>query len=137
MQILPDMVRGEISDAERDRRWRQLQNIYLAQQIDGYPHDYLETLPSVDRILETVERFEEDLTDEVRVMGPLHVIIDVGEPIEVSAKRDRAAKVDPLMFTIQERLQAKLDELATESTLITAHEARDKMDTDAALASTS
>lgn len=137
MQILPDMVRGEISEEERNRRWRQLENIYLAQQIDSYPHDYLETLPSVDRILETVERFEEDITDQVRVMGPLHVIIDVCEPIEVSGKRDRSADVDPLMLAIQVQLQARLDDLATESKLITAHEARDKMDTDSELAVTS
>ena len=60
--ILPDMISGDITQAERDRRWRQLADIYLAQQLACYPPDYLAAQPSPERILETVERFEEDLT---------------------------------------------------------------------------
>ena len=77
MKIMPDMVRNELEPAERQRRWRQLADIYLAQQISNYPPDYLQHL-SVDRLLETIERFEEDLTDQVRVHGHLHAVIEVG-----------------------------------------------------------
>ena len=34
--ILPDMVRGNVDDAERSRRWRQLADVYLAQQVSAY-----------------------------------------------------------------------------------------------------
>jgi hypothetical protein len=115
MKILPAMVRGEVSQRERDRRWRQLADIYLAQQVSCYLPDYLIDKPSVDRLYETVERFEEDLTDVARAHGPLKVILHVGDAIEVSPQRDRRAEVDPLMSQIQERLQERLDKLATES----------------------
>lgn len=117
MKILPEMINEEMSEENRKERWRDLEDTYLAQQISCYPEDYLAQLPSVDRILETVERFEEDLTDKVRVHGKLKVIIHVDEAIEVSPERDRKAAVDPLMQQIQTRLQSILDELALESPL--------------------
>ena len=117
MKILPAMVAGSIDAAERQRRWQQLADIYLAQQVSSYPHDYLRTRPSVDRILETIERFEEDLTDSMSVKGDQHVVIEVAEAIPVNAKRDRSAETDPLMAEIETTLQAMLDDLAMESPL--------------------
>ena len=80
-----------------------------------YPPDYLQDYPSVDRLLETVERFEEDLTDKATVHGPMKAIIEVGQAIEVATERDRSAAVDPLMGDIESALQAMLDPLARES----------------------
>jgi len=117
MKILPDMVHDRIDGQERNRRWGQLSEMNLAQQISCYPPDYLISRPSVDRLLETVERYEEDLTNKVRVHGSLTVIIEVGEPIEVEPRRDRNSEVDPLMTRIEADLQAMLDRLATESPL--------------------
>lgn len=114
-KILPEMVEGKISKEERQRRWEQLADIYLSQQVSSYPPDYLTEHPSVDRLLETVERYEEDLTDKVTPHPDIHAIIEVGEPIEVSPKRDRSAATDPLMDEIEMRLQGMLDALAVES----------------------
>lgn len=114
MQILPDMVRGQIDAAEREIRWRQLADIYLAQQVSNYPPDYLDRT-TVDRLLETVERFEEDMTDKARPHSFRKVIIDVGPAIEVSTKRDRSATVDPLMTRLETELQGMLDRLANAS----------------------
>jgi 1-acyl-sn-glycerol-3-phosphate acyltransferase len=114
MKIMPDMVKGRIDEEERARRWVQLEDLYLAQQISCYPPDYLRRM-SVDRMLETIERFEEDLTDKVRVHGHLKVVIQVGDAIEVSPQRDRSAEVDPLMLRIESELQSMLDKLACES----------------------
>jgi 1-acyl-sn-glycerol-3-phosphate acyltransferase len=115
MKILPEMIHGAIEPGERDRRWRQLADIYLSQQVYSYPPDYVTAEPSVDRLLETVERYEEDLTDRVRVHGNLHVILEVGEAIEVDGRRERHALVDPLMNRIEVQLQGMLNQLATES----------------------
>jgi hypothetical protein len=117
MKILPEMVQQRISGDERQRRWKQLADIYLAQQVSCYPPDYLVERPSVDRLLETIERYEEDLTDQVRLHGAFKVIIQVGEAIEVSPQRDRTAHVDPLMGQIEMGLQGMLDQLAQESSL--------------------
>ena len=113
--ILPDMVKGKVDDAERALRWRHLADVYLAQQLSCYPPDYLAERPSVTRILEIVERFEEDTSDKVRKHGQLKAVLEVGEAIEVSPDRDRNAEVDPLMARIGEELQSMLDRLAQES----------------------
>ena len=115
MKIFPELSRKTLPADERTRRWRQLEDTYLAQQVDCYPEQYLTEYPSVDRILETVTKFEEDLTDQVRKHGQLKVIVDIDDAIEVSGKRDRSAKTDPLMDQIRERLEAKIGELQSES----------------------
>ena len=67
---------------------------------------------TVDRILETVERFEEDLTDAVRTHRPIKAVVEIGESIPVDAARGRAAD-ETLMATIEERLrQAVTDAFA-------------------------
>lgn len=116
-KILPDMVAGRVTPEERSRRWQQLADIYLAQQLSTYPADYL-VKPTVDRVLEIVEKFEEDVTDKARIHGDLKVVLDVGEAIEVSPERDRTAPIDPLMTQLQRSLQAMIDQLAAESPLL-------------------
>jgi hypothetical protein len=115
-KILPGLVRRPSDEADRRHRWSQLADLYLAQQISCYPPDYLDTM-TVDRLLETVERFEEDLTDAARIHGWLKVVIQVGEAIEVAPRRDRRSEVDPLLVRIRGNLQSMLDKLALESPL--------------------
>lgn len=117
MKIMPEMVSGQISPEQREHRWQQLHDIYLAQQISCYPPDYLTSRPSVDRLLETIERFEEDLADKARIHGHLKAVIEVGEAIEVSPERDRKAPVDPLMVQLEQTMQGMLDRLSEESPL--------------------
>lgn len=117
IKMLPDLVEGRLDETARHERWEQLGDLYLAHQLSCYPPDYLEEYPSVDRLLETVERFEEDLTDTVTVHGSLTVILEVGEAIDVSPDRDRQAETDPLMARLEASLQNMLDRLALESPL--------------------
>lgn len=126
MKIFPEMSRKEVDEAERARRWNHLAQTYLAQQIDCYPKHYVVDFPSFDRLLETMEKFEEDLNGKCRIHGQLKVIFDVGESIEVSTKRDRSAETDPLMATIRQRLEANLAELQTESRMYSENAAPGK-----------
>jgi hypothetical protein len=120
MAIVPDMIKNNISDEERQRRWKQLAACYYVQQMSHYPRNYVrrseKNLP--EHILETVERFEEDFTDRVRQHGPFHVVVQVGEAIPVASRRDRSAKSDPIMDGIRGQLTAMLTELSKESPLV-------------------
>lgn len=110
--IVPEMVNGGLSEAELQRRWQHLADMYLAQQLSCYPSDYLADNPAPERVLETVERFEEDLTDRARVHAPMRAVIDVGEAIEVSPERARGADGDPLMIAIRDQLETMLAQSA-------------------------
>jgi 1-acyl-sn-glycerol-3-phosphate acyltransferase len=120
MKIFPDMIGNEMDLAERKRRWDHLERTYLAQQVDCYPEQYVTEYPSVDRLLETVEKFEEDFTDKCRVHGHLKAITVVDDPIEVSTKRERGLDFNPLMEQIRQRLEAMLLELQSESKMYQA-----------------
>ena len=114
--ILRDMVHGNISDEERQRRWQQLAACYYAQQISHYPRDYVTLGKNVpEHVLETVERFEEDLTDHARPHGPMHAVVQIGEVIEITGKRERRAGTDPVMKAIKSQLTSMLAQLATEA----------------------
>lgn len=112
--ILPDMVTGELSESERQRRWRQLAECYLAQQLSLYPRGYLDGCPSRERLLETVERLEEDLTDTCRIHAPFHAVIQVGESVSVSSGQRGDDGTEPVMMTLERRLNEMLVELGNE-----------------------
>ncbi|MEO6741316.1 MAG: 1-acyl-sn-glycerol-3-phosphate acyltransferase [Chthoniobacteraceae bacterium] len=111
--ILPDMIRGGLTAEETTRRWRQFADLYLAQQLHCYSADYLDGTPTPERILETVERYEEDLTDTARPHPPLHAVLSIGEAIEATPTRDRGAENDPLADELQRRLGILLAESKT------------------------
>jgi hypothetical protein len=115
--ILPDMVTGNITQADRDRRWRHLTAIYYAQQIASYPREYI--LPEKnypERIVETIERLEEDFSDHSQKYEPFHAVADIGEAIPVGAERDRGGEGDPIMAEVRRQLQSMIDGMAAERT---------------------
>ncbi len=113
MRIVPELTTGELDDRERERRWTQLSRIYLSQQIASYPPDYIVSPTTDTRILETVERLEEDITDRAGVHGPLEVIIEIDEAIEVPTDRAPRGEEDPIMKRLRDRMQSMLDRLST------------------------
>ena len=120
-KILPYMIENNLSKTESEQCWRDLANTYLAQQISCYPNNYMDEFPTVDRIRETVERLEEDVTDVASLHTPLHAIIHIDEPIEISGKRERGTARDPLMPELENRIQAILDQLKSESPMYSGH----------------
>ena len=115
--ILPAMIDGSLTQAELDRRWKHLETAGYAQSLSLYPARYVASKPTAERILETVERFNEHLNGDETVHGPMKAIIQVGEPIEVSPKRDRSAKVDALMQSVEQQLKQLLDVTAADCSM--------------------
>ncbi len=118
--IVPHLTKPETSAAKKDKIWSDLADIYLAQQVGSYPTSYFES-PTDTRILETVERFEEDLTDRCRIYRPLHAILEVGEAIEVEPAKPPRDQEDPIMQTLSTALQNMLDLLSAEARPIDAN----------------
>ena len=105
--MLPDMIKDELPESERARRWAQLADCYLAQQLSCFPPDYVAAAPTPERMLETVERFEEGLTDECRAHAPMRVQVMVGDAIVASTERERFGE-DPVVAEIERQLQQML-----------------------------
>lgn len=120
VKIFPDMTTDTLSVAERKRRWEQLGRTYLAQQVDCYPEQYVTERPTVDRILETVEKFEEDFLGTYPLHGNLKAIINVGEAIEVPTRREKGSDGEPLMNQIRDSIETMLDQMSHESKMYSA-----------------
>lgn len=115
--ILADMVAGKVTPEERERRWQDLAACYYAQQMSQYRRDYiLREHNLLERVVETVERFEEDFTDRATKYEPFHAVVEVGEAIPVGTQRDRRAETDPIMAEVKRQLQSMIDGLAAERT---------------------
>lgn len=106
--ILPELVNGDLTDAQRAERWRHLADVYLVQQLHCYPGNYFENL-TPERILETIERYEEDLTDIARPHFPMRAVITVGDAIEVDPSRDRSLEADPVTTEVRLRIEEMLE----------------------------
>lgn len=112
--ILPDMIDGQLTSHEMDRRWKQLKLAETAQSLSLYPAEYIASNPTAERILETIERFHEHLNGEELMNGPLKAIIQVGQPIRVSRGRDRAAAADSLLCSVKSSLIQLLNQTSGE-----------------------
>jgi 1-acyl-sn-glycerol-3-phosphate acyltransferase len=117
--IVPDMMAGKVTPEERESRWRDLTALYYAQNISHYPRDYIlreKNLP--ERVVETVERLQEDFTDTMTIHAPYHAVIQVGEAIPVGTERIRDELGDPIMAEIRRQLQTMISEMAAERTAV-------------------
>ncbi len=108
--MLPQLLDRATSVARVREIWAALAKLYLAQQVASYPKGYLD-YPSSTRLLETVERLEEDVTDRARTYRPLHVILQIDHAIRVDPERSTREGTDPLMTKLSGCLQHMLDEL--------------------------
>ena len=87
-----------------------LDDCYLCAQLFSYPGDYVAERPSIDRLAETLDKFEEDILERptATVRARRRAVVVLGEPILVSKekKRDMASE---LTRTIEHRVQSLLD----------------------------
>jgi 1-acyl-sn-glycerol-3-phosphate acyltransferase len=115
--IVGEMLARPLTPTERESRWRDLAAVYYAHQMSHYPRDYIlreKNLP--ERVVETVERFEDDFTDRMRKHEPFHCVIQVGEAIPIGTQRIRDPIEDPVMAEVRRQLQTMISELAAERT---------------------
>jgi hypothetical protein len=115
MQIVPKLTSEPPPTEVREKLWRDLSRIYLAQQVASYPPSYLQRPTTVTRLLETTERLEEDITDQVTIHRGLKAVIEIGPALTVTTERPPRDQEDPLMYSLRTELQAMLNRLATEA----------------------
>lgn len=111
--ILHDMVQGLVTPEERARRWTQLRTLDLAQELSFFPDDHSGENATPESLIEAVERLQENLTGKVSVHGPLRAVVEVLDPIEVTAERVRGE--DPVMVRLHADLQSAVIRLREEA----------------------
>ena len=89
-----------------------LEDLFLVVQSFSYPGDYVVAKPSIERMAETLDKFEEDVlnhpTASVKAMRAAKVRF--GEPIEVSGDRKVKRQTTSITSQAEASVQAMLDE---------------------------
>ncbi|MBW3542109.1 MAG: 1-acyl-sn-glycerol-3-phosphate acyltransferase [Planctomycetes bacterium] len=88
-----------------------LDDLYLVVQLFSYPGDYVAEQPTIERMAETLDKFEEDVLGmrTATIHGTRRAAISFGEPIPVTAERGRRGAVEELTALLESRVQALLD----------------------------
>lgn len=111
----PPAAPAEVQAAQRD-----LEDLHLVTQLFSYPGDYVAQQPTVERIAETLDKFEEDALGALNAgaRAPRRAVAAFGTPIPVDPDgtgggraRDEAAR---LTARIEQELQRQLDEILGE-----------------------
>ncbi len=110
--VLERLTAEGISDDQRTELNRDLDDVFLVVQLFSYPGDYVAQAPTIERLAETIDKFEEDVlhlpTASIKADREATVMFD--RPIEVVAQKSRTAARE-LTAQVETRVQAMLDEL--------------------------
>jgi hypothetical protein len=106
--LLPDIINNELTEEERGKRWNVFKDVYLAQQLANYDINYFNTNASNDQILESVQKLEEDLTDKVKVVGPITATVTFCPAIPVSSDRSHDKSGAILTAKVKEEVEKSL-----------------------------
>ena len=110
LSIVPALTGKQLSPQARAERWKDLEFIYLAQQLTRYRQGDCD--PSQpERLLESIERLEEDLTDKATIHRPWKAKVGIGAAMPVSVEKSAEGEVS-FSGELQRRMQSLLDELA-------------------------
>lgn len=90
---------------------RELDELFMVVQAFSYPGNYVMENPSIERMAETIDKFEEDVlgVPTASIRGGREATITFGEPMEVVAKRGGRALARDLTREIESRVQGLLD----------------------------
>lgn len=102
-----------ISTPERTQLAREMEDLFFVMQLYSYPGDYLLDNPSIERLAETLDKFEEDVLDlEVpTVRGRRRVEIRFGEPFHVPTDLTGRSGITDLTLRMQQKVQELIDQM--------------------------
>ena len=88
-----------------------LDDLFLVVQLFSYPGDYVAERPSLERMAETLDKFEEDVLGKysATIRGRRRVTVTFGEPIAVESGSNRKTAAQAITETLEMRVQEMLD----------------------------
>ena len=91
---------------------RDMEDLFLVIQLYSYPGDYVAERPSMERIAETLDKFEEDVLKVTypSSRGRRRATVTFGEPIPVSAERGARDAVAELTTRLESGVQELLNQ---------------------------
>lgn len=98
---------------EKERLTADMDDLFFVIQLFSYPGDYVAERPTIERIAETLDKFEEDVlkADYPGIRGTRRAVVRFGEPIPVPKEREAKGSVEAWTDLVESRVQGLLDEI--------------------------
>jgi hypothetical protein len=92
-----------------------LDDLFLVVQSFSYPGDYVVDKPSIERMAETLDKFEEDVLHRATatVKARRRATVQFGEPIEVIGDKKVKGQTTTLTTQVEQSVQAMLDAMTS------------------------
>ena len=88
-----------------------LDDLFMVTQLYSYPGDYVAAKPTIERMAETLDKFEEDIlgAPTATIRGERKVVVEFGEPIAVQPASDKKQSINTLTEKLEQGVQKLLD----------------------------
>ncbi|MBC7854680.1 MAG: 1-acyl-sn-glycerol-3-phosphate acyltransferase [Pirellulaceae bacterium] len=102
-----------LSESEQLRLELQMEDLFFVIQLFSYPGNYVQEKPTLERIAETLDKFEEDVLRATYpgIRGERHAVVRFGEPLEVPKERESKNAVSEWTDLLEQKVQGLLDQI--------------------------
>lgn len=110
-QFIQQLERPDLDGPGHAQLKRDMDDLFLVIQLYSYPGDYVAENPSIERIAETLDKFEEDVlrVPYPKSHGRRRASVVFGEPIPVVAERGQRDAVADLTTRLEQSVQSLLN----------------------------
>lgn len=107
------LEKPDLSDEQRRQLREDLDDLFLCVQVYSYPGDYVAEEPSLERMAETLDKFEEDVLNQfsATVRGTRRARLRFGQPIAVERTAGKKQSVAQITQLLEDGVQAILNGL--------------------------
>ena len=119
--VIQQAEQADVTEQRREQLNRDMDDLFFVIQLFSYPGDYLQSAPSIERIAETLDKFDEDVLRSAypSVHGERRVVVRFGEPLEVPAQRSGRDAVAEWTNRLESSVQSLLDQTLAENSAVT------------------
>ncbi len=112
---LLDVWADETVDAKTRQHARDaLDDVQLVLQLYSYQGDYITEKPSIERMAETILKFEQDINGFGRPVGKRRARVLLGEPLDIS-QVSSSGRTRPVVADLTDRLEQAIRDLVAAS----------------------
>ena len=110
--IIEKLSGDSVSAQTRQTLDDDLEDLFLVVQSFSYPGDYVVAKPSIERMAETLDKFEEDVLRKptATIKARRRAKVQFGEPIEVIGDRKIKGQTTSLTTEVEQAVQSMLDQ---------------------------
>lgn len=111
--VIMAMEQESVTPTTRAALREDLEDLFFVIQLYSYPGDYVAERPVIERIAETLDKFEEDVLHAVypAVRGERKVVVQFGEPVIMLDGSQGKARVPDWTNQFEQQVQALLDDI--------------------------